>query len=96
MLTSYSRFTRVLTVAVLAAGFAASAHARPTDLDWKPGTGPAVALTASAPQSSLGAPFYGPRQTIPTPLSEGVPQYAALANDAVRWVGPRNMVAVTR
>lgn len=92
MFTSYPRFNCVLTVAALSAGFIASAHARPTDLDWKPGTGAVFTQTASAPQRNLGAPFHGPRQTIPTPISDGAPLHATLADDAVRWVGPRNTV----
>ncbi|WP_148044787.1 hypothetical protein [Stagnimonas aquatica] len=96
MLTSFPRFTRVLTAAVLSAGFIASAHARPTDLDWKPGIGAVVTQTATAPQRNLGAPFYGPRQTIPSLVSDVTPPQAALTNDAVRWVGPRNTVPVLR
>ena len=92
MFTSYPRFTRVLTVAVLAAGFVASAQARPTDPLWKPGTVAVATSTAPAPQRHLGAPFYGPRQTIPTLLSDVALPQAALTNDAVRWVGPRNTV----
>ncbi len=94
MITSYPRFTRVLTLAALSAGFIASAHARPTDLDWKPGTGAVFIQTAPAPQRNLGAPFHGPRQTIPTPISNVAPQHAALTDDAVRSVGPRNTVPV--
>ena len=93
MFISYPRFTRVLTAAVLAAGFVASAHARPTDLLWKHGMVAAATSTASAPQRQLGAPFYGPRQTIPTLLSDVAPPQAALTNDAVRWVGPRTTVS---
>ena len=92
MFISTPRFTRVLTVAVLAAGFVASAHARPTDPLWKPGLIAVVPSTASAPLRQLGAPFHGPRQTIPTLLSDVAPPQAALTNDAVRWVGPRNTV----
>lgn len=96
MFTSYPRFTRVLTVAALSAGVIASAHARPTDLDWKPGIGAAATQTASVPQRNLGAPFYGPRLTIPTPVSDVAPQQAALTADAVRRVGPRNTVPVRK
>lgn len=96
MSTSYPRFTRVLTAAVLTAGFAASAHARPTDLYWKPGTGAVVTKTALAPQRNLGAPFYGPRQTIPSLVSDVTPLQAAFTDDAVRWVGPRNTVPVRK
>lgn len=92
MFISTPRFTRVLTAAVLAAGFVASAQARPTDPSWKPGLLAAVTSTASAPQRQLGAPFHGPRQTIPTLRSDGAPPQAALTNDAVRWSGPRNTV----
>lgn len=96
MLTSYPRYTRVLTVAVLAAGFVASAHARPADPFWKPGAVAAVTKTDSASQRRLGPPFSGPRQTIPTPISDVVPQQAAHTDDAVRWVGPRNTVPVRK
>lgn len=92
MRISTPRFTRVLTAAVLAAGFVASAQARPTDPLWKPGTLAVATSAASAPQRQLGAPFYGPRQTIPTRLPNGAPLQAAFTNDAVRWVGPRNTV----
>ena len=92
MRISTSRLTRVLTAAVLAAGFNASAQARPSDPFWKPGVVAAATSTTSAPQLQLGAPFHGPRQTIPTRLSNGAPPQAALTNDAVRWVGPRNTV----
>lgn len=96
MFTSSTRFTRVLTAAVLSAGFIASAHARPIDLDWKPGIGAVAAQTTLAPQRNLGAPFYGPRQTIPSPVSDVTLPQAALANEAVRWVSPRNTVPVLR
>ena len=96
MFTSSPRFTRVLTAAALSAGFIASAHARPADPAWKPGAGAAFAQTVPAPQRNLGAPFHGPRQTIPTPTSEGVPPQAALGDDAARWVGPRNTVPVRK
>lgn len=96
MFTVYPRITRVLTVAVLAAGFVAGAHARPADPFWKPGTVAAATGTASASQRRLGPPFYGPRQTIPMPISEVAPQHAARTDDAVRWVGPRNTVPVRK
>lgn len=95
MFTSYSRFTRVLTVAVLATGFVASVHARPADPFWKPGA-VAATSTASAAQRHLGAPFYGPRQTIPMRLSDVTPPQAALTNDVARWVGPRDTVPVRK
>lgn len=96
MFTSTPRFTRVLTAAVLAAGFVANAQARPADPLWKPGTLAVVTSTSSAPQSQLGAPFYGPRQTIPTLLSDVAPLQAAFTNDAVRWVGPRNTIPLRK
>ena len=96
MFTPHSRFTRVLTVAALAAGFVASAHARPTDPLWKPGTAAAATEPALASQRRLGPPFHGPRQTIPTPVSDGAPLQAAFTPDAVRWVGPRNTVPVRK
>jgi len=96
MFTSSPRFTRVLTAAVLSAGFIASAHARPTDLDWTPGIGAVVTQTAPTPQRNLGAQFYDPRQTIPSLVSDVSPPQAALTNDAVRWVGPRSTVPVQR
>jgi len=96
MFNSSPRFTRVLTAAVLSAGFIASAHARPTDLDWTPGIGAGVTQTAPASQRKLGAPFYGPRQTIPSLVSDVTPLQATLTNEAVRRVGPRNTVAVLR
>lgn len=96
MFNSTPRFTRVVAAAVLATGFISSAHARPTDLDWKPGLGAVVTQTAPTPQRNLGAPFYGPRQTIPTLLSEVTPPQPALTNEAVRWVGPRSTVPVQR
>lgn len=92
MFNSTPRFTRVLTVAVLAAGFVASAQARPTDPLWKPGLAAAITSTATTPQRQLGSPFHGPRQTIPTLRSDGAPLQAALTNDAVRWDGPRSTV----
>lgn len=95
MFTTQSRFTRVLTVAALAAGFVASAHARPADPLWKPGA-VAAATEASASQRRLGPPFNGPRQTIPTPVSEVAQLQAALTDDAVRWVGPRSTVPVRK
>lgn len=49
--------------------------------------------TASAPQRQLGAPFHGPRQTIPTLITEVAPPQASLTNDALRWVGPRTTVS---
>ena len=96
MFNSTPRFTRVVTVAVLATGFISGAHARPTDLDWKPGIGVVVTQTTPTPQRNLGAPFYGPRQTIPTQRSEVAPPQAPLTNDALRWVGPRSTVPVQR
>ncbi|MDO9452919.1 MAG: hypothetical protein Q7J29_08660 [Stagnimonas sp.] len=96
MRNSTPRFTRVLTAAVLAAGFVASAQARPTDPSWKPGLVAAATSTTSAPQRQLGAPFHGPRQTIPTLLSEVAPLQAALTNDAVRWGGPRNTIPLRK
>lgn len=96
MFTSYLRFTRVLTVAILATGFVASVHARPADPFWKPGAVAAATITASAPQRHLGAPFHGPRQTIPTRLSDVTPLQAAFTNDVARWVGPRDTVAVRK
>jgi len=96
MRISAPRFTRVLTAAVLAAGFVASAQARPTDPLWKPGTLAVATSATSAPQRQLGAPFYGPRQTIPTLLSDVAPLQAALTNDAVRWVGPRNTIPLRK
>ena len=96
MFISYPRFTRVLTAAVLAAGFVASAHARPADPLWKPGTVAAATDPVSASQRRLGPPFHGPRQTIPTPVSDVAPPQAALTDDAVRWVGPRNTVPVRK
>ena len=96
MFISTPRFTRVLTAAVLAAGFVASAQARPTDPSWKPGTVAAASRPASAPQRHLGAPFYGPRQTIPTLLSEVAPQQAVSPSDELRWVGPRNTIPLRK
>jgi len=96
MSTSIPRITRVLTVAVFTAGFADSAHARPTDLSWTPGTSPAATSSAQAPQRHLGAPFYGPRGTIPSPIASAAPPQAVLAEMATRGVGPRNMVPVLR
>ncbi len=95
MFISYPRFTRVLSAAVLAAGVS-SAQARPTDPSWKPGFVAAATSTASALQRHLGAPFYGPRQTIPTLLSDVAPQQAASQSDDVRWVGPRNTIPLRK
>lgn len=96
MFASIPRFTRALTIAALSVGFVAAAHARPVDLDWKPGTGASVSRTAPAPMRNLGAPFHGPRQTIPSPISEVTPQAAVFTTEAVRWVGPRSTVPVRR
>lgn len=96
MCISTPRFTRVLTAAVLAAGFVASAQARPTDPLWKPGAVAAVSRSASAPQRHLGAPFYGPRQTIPSLIAEVAPQQAASQSDDLRWVGPRNTIPLRK
>lgn len=96
MFTSIPHFTRALTVAALSVGFIAAAHARPVDLDWKPGTGASVPQTAPAPMRNLGGPFHGPRQTIPSPISEAAPQPAVFTTETVRWVGPRSTVPVRR
>lgn len=96
MFTSYPRFTRVLTVVALSTGFIANAHARPADLDWKPGVGAIVNTMPTTPQRNLGAPFYGPRQTIPSRVADVAPPQADLRKDAVRWVGPRNTTPVLR
>ena len=96
MRISTPRFIRVLTAAVLAAGSVASAQARPTDPLWKPGTLAVATSAASAPQQQLGAPFHGPRQTIPSRLSDVAPLQAAFTNDAVRWGGPRNTIPLRK
>lgn len=96
MFTSYPRFTRVLTLAVLTAGFAASAHARPTDLSWTPGVVAAAPSAAQTPQRNLGAPYQGPRGTIPSVIESAAPPLATQAEKATRWVGPRNTVPVLR
>lgn len=96
MFFSSPRFTRVLTLAVLTAGFAASAHARPTDPSWKPGAIAALASTTQAPQRNLGAPFHGPRSTIPSLIESLASPQPAVSEKTVRWVGPRNTVPVLR
>lgn len=96
MFTSYPRFTRVLALAVLTAGFAANAQARPTDPSWTPGAIALATSTAQAPQRQLGAPFNGPRSTIPSLIDTAAPPQAVVAEKVTRWVGPRNTVPVLR
>ena len=96
MFTSYPRFTPVLTLAVLTAGFATSAQARPADLFWKPGVVAAAPNAAVMPQRNLGAPFQGPRGTIPSVIGSTASSQTTQAEKATRWVGPRSTVSVLR
>jgi len=96
MFTSYPRFTRAFALAVLTAGFAASVQARPANPSWEPGTATVSTSAAQTQQRHLGAPFHGPRSTIPSLIDSAAPSQAVVAEKAVRWVGPRNTVPVLR
>lgn len=83
-----------LAAVLFATALVTNAQARPTDFS-RLAAGNAATLVTQAPARNLGAPFTGPRQTIPTVIAT-VDFKPTAAVEAARWVGPRNTVPVGR
>ena len=87
---------RSLSAVLFATALIANVQARPTDFS-RLAAGNAATPVTQVPARNLGAPFTGPRQTIPTVIATAdLKPTAAVAVEAARWVGPRNTVPVGR